>query len=124
VQQAEDIGWFVPHQANLRILEAVAVRLGIPPGKVAVNVERYGNTSAATIPLVLSEWWQAGRLRRGDRMVLCGIGAGYTLGAVYLVWAAPPPREVETHGNDPHEELPDGNGENIPSGFIWRLQPE
>src|SRR5262249_8480114 len=86
-----DLTWLVPHQANLRILEAVAARLRIPPHKMAVNVERYGNTSAATVPIVLSEWWEAGRLRRGDRVVLCSIGAGYTLGAVYLVWSAAGP---------------------------------
>jgi 3-oxoacyl-[acyl-carrier-protein] synthase III len=83
-----DIDWFVPHQANLRILEAVADRLAISREKVAVNVERFGNTSAATIPMVLSEWQQAGRLKRGERLVMCSIGAGYTFAAVYLVWAA------------------------------------
>lgn len=86
----ENLDWLVPHQANLRILEAVADRLRLPREKVAVNVDRYGNTSAATIPIALSEWWQAGRLRRGDKIVMCSIGAGYTLGAVYLRWAANP----------------------------------
>ena len=85
-----DVDWFVPHQANLRILEAVADRLAMPREKVAVNVERFGNTSAATIPIVLSEWQQAGRLKRGDRLVMCSIGAGYTFAAVYFVWAAGP----------------------------------
>jgi 3-oxoacyl-[acyl-carrier-protein] synthase-3 len=82
-----DLDWFVPHQANLRILEAVADRLAIPRDKMVVNVDRYGNTSAATIPIALSEWWRAGRLRRGDRLIMCSIGAGYTFGAVYLRWA-------------------------------------
>jgi 3-oxoacyl-[acyl-carrier-protein] synthase-3 len=82
-----ELDWFVPHQANGRILDAVADRLGIPPERCAVNVDRYGNTSAATIPIVLSEWWQAGRLRPGDKIVMCSFGAGYTLGAVYLTWA-------------------------------------
>jgi 3-oxoacyl-[acyl-carrier-protein] synthase-3 len=82
-----DVDWFVPHQANLRIVEAVADRLRVPREKVVVNVDRYGNTSAATIPIALSEWRQAGRLRKGDRVVLCSIGAGYTLGAAYLRWS-------------------------------------
>jgi 3-oxoacyl-[acyl-carrier-protein] synthase-3 len=82
------LSWFVPHQANLRILEAVATRVSIPTEKIALNVDRFGNTSAATIPIALSEWWEAGRIRPGDRIVMCGFGAGYTLGAVYLVWNA------------------------------------
>jgi 3-oxoacyl-[acyl-carrier-protein] synthase-3 len=86
-----DVDWFFPHQANLRILEAVADRLALPRNRMAVNVERFGNTSAATIPIVLSEWHQAGRLKRGDRLVMFSIGAGYTFGAVYFVWAAAPP---------------------------------
>jgi 3-oxoacyl-[acyl-carrier-protein] synthase-3 len=82
-----DIDWFVPHQANLRILEAVSDRLAMPRDKTAVNVERFGNTSAATIPIVLSEWHQAGRLRKGDSVILCSFGSGYTLGAAYLRWS-------------------------------------
>jgi 3-oxoacyl-[acyl-carrier-protein] synthase-3 len=86
-----DVDWFVPHQANLRILEAVADRLRAPWEKVVVNVDRYGNTSAATIPIALAERRQAGRLRRGDRIILCSIGAGYTFAAVYLRWTAASP---------------------------------
>ncbi len=89
---AGDLDWFVPHQANARILSAVAERLGILPGQLAVNVDRYGNTSAATIPIVLSEWWREGRLLRGQKIVMCSFGAGYTLGAAYLKWAVPPPQ--------------------------------
>jgi 3-oxoacyl-[acyl-carrier-protein] synthase-3 len=88
---AQDVDWVVPHQANIRILEAMADRLRVPWEKVAVNVDRYGNTSAATIPIALSEWWQAGRLRRGDKIILSSIGAGYALGAVYLRWTASSP---------------------------------
>jgi len=91
---AEDIDWLVPHQANLRILEAVADRLRVPREKVVVNVDRYGNTSAATIPIALAEWWQSGRLREGDRIVMCSIGAGYTLAAVYLRWSAASPESL------------------------------
>jgi 3-oxoacyl-[acyl-carrier-protein] synthase-3 len=87
----DDLGWFVPHQANIRILEAVAERLHIPLSKVMINVDRYGNTSAATIPIALSEWSQAGRLRPGDKVVMCSVGAGYTFGAVYLIWGGASP---------------------------------
>jgi 3-oxoacyl-[acyl-carrier-protein] synthase III len=91
----EDIDWLIPHQANLRIIEAVADRLQVPRERVAVNIDRYGNTSAATIPIVLSEWWQAGRLRKGQRIVMCSIGAGYTFAALYLRWTA---TELEPSG--------------------------
>jgi 3-oxoacyl-[acyl-carrier-protein] synthase-3 len=92
---AGDVDWFVPHQANLRILEAVADRLRMPPEKVVVNVERYGNTSAATIPIALAELWWSGRLRKGEKVVLCSIGAGYALAAVYLRWAAAGPGSIK-----------------------------
>jgi 3-oxoacyl-[acyl-carrier-protein] synthase-3 len=93
-----DVDWFVPHQANLRIITAVAERVGVPMGRVVVNVDRYGNTSAATIPIALSEWYAAGRLRPGDRVLACSIGAGYTFGAVYLTWAVPPPAHPDAGG--------------------------
>lgn len=83
----QSIDWLVPHQANLRIIQSVGSRLRIPPEKVMANIDRYGNTTAATIPLCLSEWHQAGRLRQGDRMILVSFGAGYTMGAVYLRWS-------------------------------------
>jgi len=81
-----ELDWLVPHQANARILEAVAGRLDCPMSKVMVNIERFGNTSAATIPLCLSEWYEAGKLRRGDKVMLCSFGAGYILAGVYLKW--------------------------------------
>jgi 3-oxoacyl-[acyl-carrier-protein] synthase-3 len=81
-----EIDWIVPHQANARILEAVANRLDCPMSKVMVNIDRFGNTSAATIPLCLSEWYEAGKLRRGDKVMLCSFGAGYILAGVYLKW--------------------------------------
>jgi 3-oxoacyl-[acyl-carrier-protein] synthase-3 len=83
----EDVAWMVPHQANRRIIEAVARRLGLPLERVVINLDRYGNTVAATIPLGLSEWHQEGRLAYGDRIVLAAFGAGFTSGAVYLRWA-------------------------------------
>jgi 3-oxoacyl-[acyl-carrier-protein] synthase-3 len=84
-----DIDWLVPHQANLRIIDATADRLGLVRSKVMINIDRYGNTTAATIPLCLSEWWQAGRLRRGHRLVLASFGAGYTWASVLLRWSVP-----------------------------------
>ena len=66
----KDIDWLVPHQANLRIIDATAARMGLDKSKVMINIDRYGNTTAATIPLCLSEWWQAGKLRKGQTIVL------------------------------------------------------
>ena len=84
-----DIDWLVPHQANLRIIDACAKRMNLDPAKVMINIDRYGNTTAATIPMCLSEYWQAGKLRRGQRIVLSAFGAGYTWGSVLLRWSAP-----------------------------------
>ena len=81
-----DIDWLVPHQANLRIIDATADRMGLPKSKVMVNIDRYGNTTAATIPLCLSEWWQRGLLKKGQRLVLASFGAGYTWGSVLVKW--------------------------------------
>jgi 3-oxoacyl-[acyl-carrier-protein] synthase-3 len=80
----EDIDWVVPHQANLRIIDAVANRLDIPIEKVMINIEKYGNTSAGTIPLCLWDW--ESRLRKGDKIILTAFGAGFTWGAMYLQW--------------------------------------
>jgi 3-oxoacyl-[acyl-carrier-protein] synthase III len=82
-----DIDWLVPHQANYRIIEAVARRLDLGMEKVMANVDRYGNTSAATIPVCLSEWQRKGLLWRGDRLLLTSFGAGFTIGGVYLRWS-------------------------------------
>lgn len=81
----EDIDWFVPHQANLRIIEAIAGRTKIAPEKVLVNIQHYGNTSAASIPLCLDEYKK--RLRKGDKIVMTAFGAGFTWGAMYIIWA-------------------------------------
>jgi 3-oxoacyl-[acyl-carrier-protein] synthase-3 len=83
---SSDIDWLVPHQANLRIISATAERMGLDPSKVMINIDRYGNTTAATIPLCLSEWWAAGKLRKGQTVVCSSFGAGYTWGAVLLDW--------------------------------------
>lgn len=81
-----DIDWFVAHQANRRIIDAVGCRLGIAIEKIACNIERRGNTSAASIPLCLAEWYESGNLWPGARVVLASFGAGFTTAAVYLRW--------------------------------------
>ena len=80
----DSIQWVVPHQANMRIIEAVARRMELPMEKVIVNIEHFGNTSAATIPLAL--WENEHRLRKGDNMILTAFGAGFVHGASYLRW--------------------------------------
>lgn len=77
--------WLVPHQANMRIIEAVARRMGIPKEKVMINIEKYGNTTAATIPLCLWEW--ESQLKKGDNLILAAFGGGFTWGSIYLKWA-------------------------------------
>ncbi len=88
-----DIDYLVPHQANLRIIDACAERMGLDRSKVMINIDRYGNTTAATIPLCLSEWWQCGKLKRGNTLVLSSFGAGYTWGAVLMKWAVDNPKK-------------------------------
>ena len=83
-----NVDWLVPHQANLRIIDATAERMGLDRSKVMINIQRYGNTTAATIPLCLSEWWQEGKLRKGQTIVLAAFGAGYTWGSVLIRWTA------------------------------------
>ncbi len=83
-----DVDWLVPHQANLRIIDACAERMNLDKAKVMVNIDRYGNTTAATIPLCLSEWWHAGKLRKGQTIVLASFGAGFTWGSVLVKWSA------------------------------------
>ena len=85
---AETIDFFVPHQANLRIIEAVAQRAQIPEEKVLVNIQHYGNTSAASIPLCLDEF--KNRFHKGDKIMMTAFGAGFTWGAMYLIWAYDP----------------------------------
>jgi 3-oxoacyl-[acyl-carrier-protein] synthase-3 len=82
----KDVDLFVPHQANRRIIEAAAHRLGIEDGKVLINIERYGNTSTATIPIALHEGVAQGRISPGDRVLLASFGAGLTWGACVLEW--------------------------------------
>ncbi len=81
----DDIAWLVPHQANLRIIDATANRMGLPKEKVMINIEKYGNTTAATIPLCLWEW--ENQLHKGDNIVLAAFGGGFTWGATWIKWA-------------------------------------
>jgi 3-oxoacyl-[acyl-carrier-protein] synthase-3 len=83
--QSEDIAWLVPHQANLRIIDATANRMGLSPEKVMINIQRYGNTTAATIPLCLWEWEK--KLNKGDNIILSSFGGGFTWGAIWVKWA-------------------------------------
>lgn len=81
---ADDIAWLVPHQANLRIIDATANRMGLDNEKVMVNIDEYGNTTAATIPLCLYDW--KNELEHGDNLILASFGGGYTWGSIYLKW--------------------------------------
>jgi len=84
----DDIAWLVPHQANKRIIDATANRMGVGPEKVMMNIELYGNTTAATIPLCL--WEYESQLKKGDNLILAAFGGGFTWGAIYLKWALDP----------------------------------
>lgn len=82
---SEDVDWLVPHQANLRIIDATAERMGLPKEKVMINIQKYGNTTAGTLPLCL--WDYEKQLKKGDTLILSAFGGGFTWGAVYLKWA-------------------------------------
>jgi 3-oxoacyl-[acyl-carrier-protein] synthase-3 len=86
-----DIDWFVPHQANSRIISAAAERLGLESEKVIINLDRFGNTTAATIPLALNDVLESGRLKRGDLVLMAAVGAGFTVGAILLRWGLKEP---------------------------------
>ena len=82
---SDDVAWLVPHQANLRIIDATANRMGVSKDKVMINIEKYGNTTSGTIPLCLWEW--ENRLNKGDNIILAAFGGGFTWGSIYLKWA-------------------------------------
>ncbi len=84
----DDVQWLVPHQANLRIIDATANRMGLSPDKVMINIQKYGNTTNATIPLCLWEW--ESKLKRGDNIILAAFGGGFSWGSIYLKWAYDP----------------------------------
>ncbi len=108
--QADDIELFIPHQANIRIIEAVAKGLDLPMDRMFVNLDRYGNTSAASVPIALAEAVNEGRLEVGDRVVLVAFGAGFTSGAVTIEWTADPARgiagDAAVDPKDVHVRLP------------------
>ena len=83
--ESKDIAWLVPHQANLRIIEATARRMGLEKEKVMINIQKYGNTTNGTIPMCLYEWED--RLKKGDNIILSAFGGGFTWGSIYLKWA-------------------------------------
>ncbi|MFO7845381.1 MAG: beta-ketoacyl-ACP synthase III [Balneolaceae bacterium] len=83
--EPEDVSWLVPHQANLRIIDATARRMGLDKEKVMINIDRYGNTTSATIPLCLVDWKD--QLKKGDNLILSAFGGGLTWGSIYLKWA-------------------------------------
>lgn len=85
---ADDLAWLVPHQANNRIIEATAKRMGLAKEKVMINIEKYGNTTSATIPLCLWEW--ENQLKKGDNIILSGFGAGFTWGSIFIKWGYDP----------------------------------
>jgi 3-oxoacyl-[acyl-carrier-protein] synthase-3 len=82
----KDLGCFIPHQANKRIIESTADRLGMPPDRVIVNIDKYGNTSSGTIPLAMETAVQEGKLKKGDLVLLAAVGAGFTVGTALLRW--------------------------------------
>jgi 3-oxoacyl-[acyl-carrier-protein] synthase-3 len=83
--KADDIAWLVPHQANLRIIDATADRMGLDKNKVMINIQKYGNTTSGTLPLCLWEW--ESQLKKGDNIILSSFGGGFTWGSIYLKWA-------------------------------------
>lgn len=82
---SDDVNWLVPHQANLRIIDATANRMGLTKEKVMINIQKYGNTTAGTLPLCLWDWEK--QLKKGDNIILSAFGGGFTWGAIYLKWA-------------------------------------
>lgn len=85
---SDDIAWLVPHQANLRIIDATASRMNLPKEKVMINIQKYGNTTAGTLPLCLWEW--ENKLKKGDNIILASFGGGFTWGATWIKWAYDP----------------------------------
>ena len=84
----DDVAYLVPHQANLRIIEATRRRMEVSPDKVMINIQKYGNTTSGTIPLCLWEW--ESKLKKGDNLILAAFGGGFTWGSIYLKWAYDP----------------------------------
>ncbi|MDP3441779.1 MAG: 3-oxoacyl-[acyl-carrier-protein] synthase III C-terminal domain-containing protein, partial [Ignavibacteria bacterium] len=85
---SDDVAWLVPHQANLRIIDATARRMGVNKEKVMINIDRYGNTTSGTIPLCIWEWEK--QLKKGDNIILAAFGGGFTWGSILLKWGYDP----------------------------------
>ena len=85
----EEVRWFIPHQANIRIIQSAGNRLGVPPEKVYINIDRYGNTTAASIPVCVDELWEQGKIVDGDQLILFTFGAGLTWGSCHIIWGGP-----------------------------------
>jgi 3-oxoacyl-[acyl-carrier-protein] synthase-3 len=106
----DDISLFIPHQANIRIIEAVAKGLNLPMDRMFVNLDRYGNTSAASVPIAMAEAVNEGRIKVGDRITIVAFGAGFTSGAVTIEWTADPARgraaDAAVRPEDVHVRLP------------------
>ena len=83
--KADDVAWLAPHQANLRIIDATANRMGLDKDKIMINIEKFGNTTAGTIPLLL--WEYEKQLKKGDNIILAAFGGGFTWGSIYIKWA-------------------------------------
>jgi 3-oxoacyl-[acyl-carrier-protein] synthase-3 len=101
----DEIDLFIPHQANVRIIESVAKGLNLPMSKMFVNLDRYGNTSAASVPLALAEAVDSGRVKIGDKVVLVAFGAGLTSGGIALEWTADPSCGLRAASVDPHASV-------------------
>jgi 3-oxoacyl-[acyl-carrier-protein] synthase-3 len=97
---ADEIDLFIPHQANLRIIEGVRERLGVAEDKVYVNIDRYGNTSSASIPIALDECVRSGRLKPGDKLAMAAFGGGATWGATAMTWTIPQQRPAASSGRN------------------------
>lgn len=85
--KGSDVAYLVPHQANMRIIDATAERMGVHKDQVMINIHKYGNTTAATIPSCITEYYRDGKIKKGDNLILAAFGAGYTWGSGYLVWS-------------------------------------
>lgn len=108
--EPKDISLFIPHQANIRIIEAVAKGLNLPMDRMFTNVDRYGNTSAASVPIAMAEAVNEGRVKVGDRITIVAFGAGFTSGAVTIQWTADPARgqdaDTAIRAEDVHVRMP------------------
>jgi 3-oxoacyl-[acyl-carrier-protein] synthase-3 len=112
----DEVDLVIPHQANYRIIEGLAKSLDFPMERVFVNVECYGNTSAASVPLALTEAVAAGRVKKGDRLLLVAFGAGLTSGAIAIEWTADPKAAARASGIGPEDVV-------IAAGYLEPVNP-